>query len=300
MSLQNRNQRTMKKNSMTRRTALATLAATPSVMLGTKTLKSKTEVPKTTKGRLKQGVSRWCFGRLKLDELSREAKAMGIAGIDLIGPDDWHMVQKNGLTCSMANGPGSIKDGWNTPESHDKLIREAKMLMPKMAAAGLKNMIVMSGNRRGISDAAGIENCVRGLEKIIPLAESLDITLHMELLNSKRDHKGYHCDHTAWGVAVAKKLGTPRFKLLYDIYHMQIMEGDIIATIQENIAYIGHFHTGGVPGRNEIDETQELNYRRICEAIADTGFDGYLSHEFVPWQQDALSSLRRAVKICTV
>jgi hydroxypyruvate isomerase len=172
--------------------------------------------------------------------------------------------------------------------------------MPKIAAAGLKNMIVMSGNRGKISDEEGIENCARGLEKILPLAESLDITLHMELLNSKRDHKDYHCDHTAWGVAVAKRLASPRFKLLYDIYHMQIMEGDVIATIQENIEYIGHFHTGGVPGRNEIDETQELNYRRICEAIADTGFDGYLAHEFVPRQKDALASLRRAVEICTV
>jgi hydroxypyruvate isomerase len=225
---------------------------------------------------------------------------MGISGIDLLGPDDWSVVQENGLTCSMANGPGGIADGWNTLENHEKLIKGAESLMPKMAAAGLKNMIVMSGNRRNISDTEGIENCACGLEKILPMAESLDITLYMELLNSKRDHKDYHCDHTAWGVAVAKKLGSPRFKLLYDIYHMQIMEGDVIATIRENIEYIGHFHTGGVPGRNELDETQELNYRRICEAIADTGFDGYLAHEFVPREKDALASLRRAVEICTV
>ncbi len=290
----------MKRNTMTRRAALTTIAATSGVVIGTGRAEAQTAPATPGKGRLKQGVSRWCFGRIKLDELTREAKAMGISGIDLLGPEDWSIVQENGLTCSMPNGPGGIKEGWNSPDNHEKLIKGAEELMPKIAAAGLKNMIVMSGNRGNISDEEGIENCARGLEKILPLAESLDITLHMELLNSKRDHKDYHCDRTAWGVAVAKKLGSPRFKLLYDIYHMQIMEGDVIATIQENIDYIGHFHTGGVPGRNEIDETQELNYRRICEAIADTGFDGYLAHEFVPRQRDALASLRRAVEICTV
>ena len=290
----------MKRNTMTRRAALTTIAATSGVVIGTGRAEAQTAPATPDKGRLKQGVSRWCFGRIKLDELTREAKAMGISGIDLLGPEDWSIVQENGLTCSMPNGPGGIKEGWNSPDNHEKLIKGAEELMPKIAAAGLKNMIVMSGNRGNISDEEGIENCARGLEKILPLAESLDITLHMELLNSKRDHKDYHCNRTAWGVAVAKKLGSPRFKLLYDIYHMQIMEGDVIATIQENIDYIGHFHTGGVPGRNEIDETQELNYRRICEAIADTGFDGYLAHEFVPRQRDALASLRRAVEICTV
>ena len=285
---------------MTRRSALTTIAAGSGVVLMTAQAETQPNPAVPDKGRLKQGVSRWCFGRIKLDELTREAKAMGISGIDLLGAEDWSVVQENGLTCSMVNGPGGIAEGWNMLDNHEKLIKGAEKLMPKMAEAGLKNMIVMSGNRNGISDEEGIENCARGLEKILPLAESLDITLYMELLNSKRDHKDYHCDHTAWGVAVAKKLGSPRFKLLYDIYHMQIMEGDVIATIRENIEYIGHFHTGGVPGRNEIDETQELNYRRICEAIADTGFDGYLSHEFVPRRKDTLASLRRAVEICTV
>ena len=290
----------MKSNTMTRRAALTTIAATSSAALGSVRAKAEPTPANPGTGRLKQAVSRWCFGKIELDELTREAKAMGICGIDLLGPDDWRVVQEHGLTCSMANGPSASKDGWNTLDNHAKLIEGSESIMPKMAAAGLKNMIVMSGNKRGISDEEGIDNCVRGLEKILPLAESLDITVYLEPLNSKRNHKDYHCDHTAWGVAVAKKLGSPRFKLLYDIYHMQIMEGDVIATIQENIEYIGHFHTGGVPGRNEIDETQELNYHRICEAIADTGFDGYLAHEFIPRQKDALASLRRAVEICTV
>jgi len=250
-------------------------------------------------GRLKQSVSRWCYGKMPLDALCREAKAMGVVALDLLGPDDWEPVLNEGLTCAMCNGPGGIIDGWNESHNHDRLVTRSEELLPRIAELGLKNMIVFSGNRRAVSDDEGIDNCARGLERILPLAESLGITLHMELLNSKRDHRDYQCDHTAWGVELAKRLGTNHFKLLYDIYHMQIMEGDVIATIEESIAHIGHFHTGGVPGRNEIDETQELNYRRICEVIADTGFDGYLAHEFVPTGAPMVS-LRRAVELCTV
>ncbi len=291
-------------NAMTRRAALTTFAAASGAALTTgETRAEEVPVPTTVdarKGRLKQAVCRWCFGRLELDELAREAAAMGLAGIDLLSEDDWPVVQKHGLTCTMANGPSGLSDGWNTLDNHDALIERSKELMPKLAEAGLHNMIVFSGNRRGISDEEGITNCARGLEKILPLAESLDITLFMELLNSKRNHPDYQCDHTAWGVELAKQLDAPRFKLLYDIYHMQVMEGDIIATIQENMDYIGHFHTAGVPGRNEIDETQELNYRRISEAIADTGFDGYFAHEFAPRRRDGLASLRQAIEICMV
>ncbi len=292
--------KTMKKpTAITRRAALATLAtASGSVMATANTEAKPTEHPDT--GRLKQSVCRWCFNRMDLDDLAREAAAMGLVGLDLLSENDWPVIRKHGLTCTMANGPGGLSDGWNTPDNHKQLIEGSQALMPKIAEAGFHNMIVFSGNRRGLSDEEGIANCARGLEKILPLAESLDITLHMELLNSKRDHREYQCDHTSWGVALAKQLDTPRFKLLYDIYHMQIMEGDIIATIRENIDYIGHFHTGGVPGRNEIDETQELNYRRISEAVADTGFEGYFAHEFVPRRRDALASLRQAVEICRV
>ncbi len=295
----------MKTNTaMTRRAALTTLAAGPGAVLAAGQIRAE-EIPTpdtvdARQGRLKQAVCRWCFGRLDLDDLAREVAAMGMVGIDLLSEEEWPVVQRHGLTCTMANGPGGLSDGWNTPDNHAALIKRSEELMPKIAEAGLHNMIVFSGNRRGISDDEGIANCARGLEKILPLAESLDITLYMELLNSKRNHPDYQCDHTVWGAALAKQLDAPRFKLLYDIYHMQVMEGDIIATIQENIEYIGHFHTAGVPGRNEIDETQELNYRRISKAIADTGFDGYFAHEFAPRRRDGLASLRQAVAICTV
>ncbi len=288
---------------ITRRAALTTLAAASgaaalaaSVDTGGESVMQDQSAPS---GRLKQSVSRWCYGEMPLEELCRAAKAMGVVALDLLGPDDWAPVLSEGLACAMCNGPGGITDGWNEPSNHDHLVARSEELLPHIAELGLKNMIVFSGNRRRITDDEGISNCARGLERILPLAESLGVTLHMELLNSKRDHRDYQCDHTAWGVKLAKRLGTNHFKLLYDIYHMQIMEGDVIATIEENIAYIGHFHTGGVPGRNEIDATQELNYRRICEAIADTGFNGHLAHEFVP-TGDPMTSLRHAVELCAV
>jgi hydroxypyruvate isomerase len=250
-------------------------------------------------GRLKQSVCRWCYGSMPLDELCKNAVAMGIRSIDLLSENEWATLKPYGLTCAMPNGPGGIADGWNTPANHDKLVKESERLLPLVKAAGLPNMIVFSGNRRGLSDAEGLKNCATGLKRITPLAEELGVTLCMELLNSKRDHHDYQCDHTTWGVNLAKEIGADRFKLLYDIYHMQIMEGDVIATIRESIQYIGHFHTGGVPGRNEIDDTQELNYRRVAQAIADTGYKGYFAHEFIP-KRDPMTSLRQAVKLCTV
>ena len=259
----------------------------------------KTNKVSASQGRLKQSVSRWCYGKLSLDELCREAAAMGIQSVELLGPDDWQTVKDHGLTCAMPNGPGGISVGWNRIENHDDLVKKSEDLLPKIAAAGFVNMIVFSGNREGQADLEGIKNCAKGLKRITGLADELGITLCMELLNSKRSHKDYQCDHTEWGVNLAKEIGSNRFKLLYDVFHMQIMEGDIIDTIRENIDYIGHFHTGGVPGRAEIDETQELNYRRIAEAIAETGFSGFVGHEFVP-KRDPIESLRQAVEICTV
>jgi hydroxypyruvate isomerase len=254
---------------------------------------------KPVKGRLKQSVCKWCYGDMSLDELCREAAAMGLKSIDLLGPDDWDTVKKHGLTCAMANGPGGISEGWNYTKNHDTLVAKSEELLPQVAKAGLPNMIVFSGNRAGLSDADGLKTCAAGLKRIMPLAEQLGVNVVMELLNSKRNHKDYQCDHTAWGVELAKQVGSDRFKLLYDIYHMQIMEGDVIASIQENIDYIAHFHTGGVPGRNEIDDSQELNYTRICQAIVDTGYTGYLAQEFIP-KKDPMTSLRQAAHICDV
>ena len=288
---------------VTRRSVLTAFAASSAVAVLAEASARETPAPAPavpSAGRLKQSVSRWCYGKLSLEELCVAAKGMGIQGIDLLGEGDWPVVKAQGLVCAVANGPGDIKTGWNRIEHHEGLIEASKELLPKVAQAGIKNVVVFSGNRAGQPDAEGITNCARGLEKILPLAESLGIVLCMELLNSKRDHKDYQCDHTAWGAELARQLDSPHFKLLYDIYHMQIMEGDVIATIEENIQYIGHFHTGGVPGRHEIDASQELNYAAICRAIADAGFDGFIGHEFVPRSRDPLASLRDAVAICTV
>jgi hydroxypyruvate isomerase len=199
----------------------------------------------------------------------------------------------------MANGFGSIPKGFNRPDNHDKLVADAERMMPLAAAAGVPNIVCFSGNRAGMSDGEGIANCIAGLKRITPTAERVGVTLCMELLNSRVDHHDYHADHTAWGVQVVQGVGSPRLKLLYDIYHMQIMEGDIVRTIRDNAQHIAHFHTGGVPGRNEIDETQELNYRRVAQAIADSGFTGFLAHEFVPLR-DPVKSLGEAFAICDV
>ncbi len=250
-------------------------------------------------GRLKQSVARWCYGKIALEDLARAAAGMGIQGVDLVGPADWPTLKKHGLVCAIANGGGSIGEGFNRRENHDRLEQQYREIIPAVAAAGFPNVIAFSGNRRGLSDQEGLENCVLGLNRVRGIAEEHRVTICLELLNSKIDHKDYQCDRTAWGVEVAKKVNSPRVKLLYDIYHMQIMEGDIIRTIRENVQWLGHFHTGGVPGRHELDDTQELDWKAIAKAIADTGFTGYLAHEFVP-TRDPLTSLREAVGSCTV
>ncbi len=252
------------------------------------------------KDRIKQSVSRWCYGKIPMPDFCKAVKEMGLVGIDLLDPNEWATVKEHGLICTMANGPGGIEKGWNDPANHKRLIENAEKRLREVAEAGLTNMIVFSGNRGKIDDKEGLENCVKGLKEIMPLAEQLGVNVIMELLNSKRDHKNYMCDHTAWGVELAKRIGSPRFKLLYDIYHMQIMEGDIIQTLKDNIQYIGHIHTGGVPGRNDIDETQELNYRRICEVLVELNYDGFVAHEFIPKNPDPLQSLKRAYEICNV
>jgi hydroxypyruvate isomerase len=247
----------------------------------------------------KQAVARWCYQNIPLDDFARAIAEMGIKGVDLVGPEDWPTLKKHGLVCSITSGGGTIADGLNRRENHDKIERELRENIPRAAAAGVPNVITFSGNRRGLSDQEGLENCVIGLNRVKGLAEQHGITICLELLNSKVDHKDYQCDHTGWGAAVVRKVGSPRVKLLYDIYHMQIMEGDVIATIRANKEWIGHYHTGGVPGRHEIDSGQELNYPAIMRAVAGTGFAGFVAHEFVP-TGDPLTSLREAVRLCTV
>jgi hydroxypyruvate isomerase len=230
----------------------------------------------------RQSVARWCFSGMPLDALCTEAKRIGLHGIDLLSENEWAVPKAAGLACAVSNGPGPIADGWNRPDLHDKLVAESERLLPLVAAAGIPQMIVFSGNRRGMADGEGIANCVTGLRRIMPTAERVGVTVVMEMLNSKVDHRDYHADRTEWAAQVARGLGSARFKLLYDVYHMQIMEGDVVRTIGQYKDLVGHYHTAGVPGRHELDDTQELNYKRIAQAIAATGFTGYVAHEFMP------------------
>ncbi len=248
----------------------------------------------------KHSVCRWCYGSMDLRALARAAKAMGIASVELLSEPDWKVVQEEGLACAVANGPTSIGTGFNHPDKHDAIISDAEALLPKIHAAGIPAMIVFSGNRSGRSDEEGMRNSVAALKRLMPLAEAAQVTIVMELLNSKVDHKNYLCDRTPWGVELVKRVASDRFRLLYDIYHMQIMEGDVIRTIQDNHWAIGHYHTGGVPGRAEIDTTQELYYPAICRAINATGYTGFLGQEFIPRGADPMKSLAESIKICTV
>jgi hydroxypyruvate isomerase len=226
---------------------------------------------------------------------------MGIKSIDLLNSTQWATAAKYGLTCAMAYANDwGLQKGFNNPAFHEQLLKDYSLNIPKASEAGLKNVICFSGNANGLSYEQGLENCARGLEPVMKIAEKYNLLVSMELLNSKVDHKDYQCDYTNWGVKLCEKLGSPNFKLLYDIYHMQIMEGDVIATIRKNIKYISHFHTGGVPGRHEIDDTQELYYPAIMKAIVDTGFTGYVAQEFIPANPKKLESLEKAVKICDV
>jgi len=252
-----------------------------------------------TQGRIKQSVCRWCYRNVSTEDLAKESARLGIQAIDLLEQKDWAVAKKYGLIPTIVPGPTNIPNGFNRLENHDEIEKKFRDLVVVASQEKIPSIIVFSGNRRGMSDEQGAENCVTGLNRIKKYAEDKGILVVMELLNSKVDHKDYMCDHTAWGVNVIKQVNSPNVKLLYDIYHMQIMEGDCIRTIRENFQYIGHYHTGGNPGRNEIDETQELNYRAISKAIADLGFQGYMAHEFVP-KREPLKSLAEAVQLCTV
>jgi hydroxypyruvate isomerase len=253
------------------------------------------------KGRIRHSVCRWCYGKISFEDLCQASRDMGIQSIDLLEPKDFPTLKRYGLTCAMVTGvPGMIPSGLNRPENHDRIVKFFETTIPAVAEFGAPNVICFSGNRAGMDDAKGMENCAQGLKRIVPIAEKHGVTVCMELLNSKRNHKDYMCDHTAWGVQLVKLVGSERFKLLYDIFHMQIMEGDLIDTVRENQKHIGHFHTGGVPGRGEIDDTQEINYPALMRAIADTGYKGFVAQEFVPKRPEPLKSLRQAVELCDV
>lgn len=254
------------------------------------------------KGNINHSVCQWTYSFLSLDELCKVVKDIGFNAIDLIAPKDWPTLQKYGIYSSMCyhGGNVSLTDGFNNKTFHDQLVKDYLDVFPLMVNAGYKDIICFSGSRNGMDDYVGLDNCVAGLQKILPAAEKAGITIHMELLNSKVDHKDYMCDKTKWGVELCKRLGSPNFKLLYDIYHMQIDEGDVIRTIRDYNQYIGHYHTGGVPGRHEIDESQELYYPAIMKAIIETGYKGYVAQEFIPAAQDRVASLKKAISICDV
>jgi len=253
------------------------------------------------KGRINHSVCKWCYDKIPLEEFCQAAKGIGLQSVELLLVKDFPTLKKYGLACAMVSGvPGGITSGLNRIENHDKIVKFFEETTPIVAEHGYPNIICFSGNRAGMSDEQGLENCAIGLKRIAPIAEKHKVTVCMELLNSKVNHKDYQCDYSKWGVELCKRVGSERFKLLYDIYHMQIMEGDICATIKANHPYFAHYHTGGVPGRNEIDDTQELNYALVMKTIVETGFKGFVAQEFIPKRPDAIASLKQGVQICDV
>jgi hydroxypyruvate isomerase len=256
--------------------------------------------PTVRKGRIHQSVSRWCYEAIAMDEFCQKAAALGLEGIDLLEPAEYEVPRRYGMRCTMGYaGGGEIGKGLNRVENHAAIEAAMRTNIPLAAKAGVPNVITFSGLRAGLADEEGARNCVLGLRRLKPIAEDHGVTINMELLNSKRDHPDYMCDHTAWGVRVVSEVDSLRIKLLYDIYHMQIMEGDLVATIRANAKWIGHYHTGGVPGRHELDDAQEVNWPVVMRAIADSGFTGYVAHEFVP-VRDPMTSLAEAIATCDV
>jgi hydroxypyruvate isomerase len=253
------------------------------------------------KGRVNHSACKWCYDKIPLEDFCKSAKEIGLQSVELLEIKDFPTLKQHDLVCAMVSGvPGGITKGLNRLENHDKIVEFFEKTAPVVADHGYPNIICFSGNRAGMSDEQGLENCATGLKRIAPIAEKHKVTVCMELLNSKRNHKDYMCDHTAWGVELCKRVGSERFKLLYDIYHMQIMEGDMVDTIRESYQCIGHYHTGGVPGRHEIDDTQEINYPVVLQAIVQTGFKGFVAQEFIPRRSDPIASLRQGVLICDV
>jgi hydroxypyruvate isomerase len=294
------------KNTLSRRSALrkvtgGTVALAAAASLSRRLQAAEDAVGSKLKYRINHSVCKWCYGSIPLEEFCQAGKKIGLQSVELLEVKDFPTLKKHDLVCAMVSGvPGGITKGLNRLENHDKIVEFFETTTPIVAEHGYPNIICFSGNREGMSDEQGLENCAIGLKRIAPIAEKHKINVCMELLNSKHDHHDYMCDHTPWGVELVKRVGSERFKLLYDIYHMQIMEGDMIATIRANHQYIAHYHTGGVPGRAEIDETQEINYPAVMKAIIDTGFKGFCAQEFIPKRPDPLASLKQGVEICDV
>jgi hydroxypyruvate isomerase len=288
--------------SMTRRNLLRSTAAAATVgaiaPVGVVRAEDKPRGAAVSNGRVKQSACRWCYGKIPLEELASASKQMGLVGLDLLRPDEFEAIKAHGLVCTMTSTHG-LTVGLNDPANHDECLKAIHQAIEATAKEGWRNVITFSGNRNGMDDRTGLDHCAKALREIVPVAEKAGVVINMELLNSKVDHADYMCDTSAWGVELVKRVGSDHFKLLYDIYHMQIMEGDIIRTIERGHPYFGHYHTGGNPGRHELDETQELFYPAICRAIVDTGFDGFLAQEFIP-TRDPLTSLAEAVTLCDV
>jgi hydroxypyruvate isomerase len=284
---------------LSRRDALKTgLAATTLASLSAAV--SGEESAPARKGNIHQSTCRWCYKNIPLDQLCEYGAKIGLKGIDLLSVDEWEVPKRYGLLCTMGYaGGGTIPDALNRLEHHDAIETAFRTNIPLAAKTGVPNVITFSGTRRGMSDEEGAKNTIAGLNRMKKIAEDNGVNICMELLNSKVNHHDYMCDHTAWGVQVMEEVNSPNVKLLYDIYHMQIMEGDLIATITKNMQWMGHFHTGGVPGRHELDNTQEVQWDGVMRGIAGAGYKGYVAHEFVP-VRDPLSILRQAVDLCDV
>jgi hydroxypyruvate isomerase len=293
-------------NAISRRAALrkvsgGTLAVAAAASLSNRLQAADDALGSKLKNRINHSVCKWCYSSIPLDEFCQAGKKIGLQSVELLEVNDFPTLKKHDLVCAMVSGvPGGITSGLNRLENHDKIVAFFEKTTPIVAEHGYPNIICFSGNRDGMSDEKGLENCAIGLKRIAPIAEKHKVTVCMELLNSKVNHKDYMCDHTPWGVELVKKVDSERFKLLYDIYHMQIMEGDLIATIRSSHSYIGHYHTGGVPGRAEIDDSQEINYPAVMKAIVETGFKGFCAQEFIPKRKDVLASLKQGVEICDV
>ena len=294
----NVNRRKLIKQVLTGSAVIATGVTIPSTILAS-VKKATSSAP--LKGNINHSACRWCYSKYPIEQLAKNFAAMGLIGMDLVGPKEWSILKENNLVSTMCNGAEiSLTEGFNEPKYHDTLVKNYLEHIDYVAAAGYTNLICFSGSKRGMDDETGLNNCVTGLKKIMSHAEKKGVMIQMELLNSRVDHKDYMCDRSAWGVELCKRLGSPNFKLLFDIYHMQIDEGDIIHSIRTNHQYYGHYHTGGVPGRNEIDERQELYYPAIMRAILKTGYKGYVAQEFIPADKDPMASLAAAIKICDV
>jgi hydroxypyruvate isomerase len=292
------------KQSWSRRSVMgaATVAAATALLKsGPSVRAAESDGPAASKGNINHSVCLWCYNKMTSADMAPHAQRLGLKAIDLLTPEQFEPLKEHGLICSMTSGVnGGITSGFNRKENHDKINDSLRKLCDANAEHGYPNVICFSGNRNGMDDAEGMKNCAEGIKKVIGYFEQKKVTLQMELLNSKVNHKDYMCDRSPWGIELVKMVGSERFVLLYDIYHMQIDEGDVIATIQKNHQYFGHYHTGGVPGRHEIDDTQELNYPAIMKAIVKTGFKGYVAQEFIPARKDMIASLAQAVGICDV